>query len=311
MTQAHDADVSVCGLGPMGMPIARRLCTAKVNLTVWNRSPGRSAELGTSGASVAASPALAARRVVLTVLPDLPQVEEILRGEQGLLAGWHENRVSNPVLVIHGTTSPIDTAAFAERMRSEHEVIVVDAPLSGGTVGAAAGTLSIMVGGDAENVSALLPIFSLYGQTVRYFGPVGSGSLAKACNQIVVATTVAAIAESLSLAARAGLDRATVLEILDGGLASSEILRQKKDKWLHEDYSEGGSARNQLKDLRFVHDAAHALGLELPVAESVLHLFAEMDARGDGDLDHTGVIRAINGSSSRSASEGLMAQDGH
>ncbi|GAA1937693.1 2-hydroxy-3-oxopropionate reductase [Microbacterium aoyamense] len=285
--------VSICGLGPMGGPIAGRLLDAGSHLTVWNRTPSRTDPFVARGASFALTPSDAALPIVLTVLPDLPQVEGILAGDDGLLAGWAARGVSHPVLVVHGTTSPVDTAAFARTMEREHGVSVVDAPLSGGTIGAAAGTLSIMVGGDPMIARHAEPIFRLYGRVIRYFGPAGSGALAKACNQIVVASTVAAISEALSLAARAGLEKSTVIEILEGGLAASEVLRQKKSKWLSADYTEGGSAANQLKDLRFVEEAARELSIDLPVSTAVMSLFAEMVAAGEGELDHTGVIRVV------------------
>ena len=294
MTVATSGPVGICGLGPMGGPIAERLLSAGVALTVWNRSAEKAVTFGDRGATVAATPALAAAPIVLTVLPDLAQVESVLEQDEGLLVGWRRNRVVDPVLVIHGTTSPVATAAFAARVGAEHGVVVIDAPLSGGVVGAADGTLSIMVGGEADRARQLNSIFAVYGRTIRYFGPSGNGALAKGCNQIVVAATVAAISESLSLAARAGLDRDMVMDILEGGLANSEVLRQKRSKWIDGDYREGGSARNQLKDLQFVHDAAASFGIELSVADSVLDLFAQMVARGDGALDHTGVIRTIS-----------------
>lgn len=285
--------IALCGLGPMGAPIAERIVRSGTALTVWNRTDGRSATLSDLGATIAATPSQAAAPIVLTVLPDLAQVEEIVWRDDGLLAGWVAREIADPVLVIHGTTSPVSTAIFAQRMREDYGIIVLDAPLSGGTVGAAAGSLSIMVGGDAAHALALEPLFRAYGRVIRHFGPAGSGALAKACNQVVVASTVAAISESLALAERAGLDPAALIGILEGGLASSEVLRQKKSKWLEDDYMEGGSAANQLKNLRFVRESAESLAIELPVTDAVRTLFARMVERGDGELDHTGVIRTL------------------
>jgi 3-hydroxyisobutyrate dehydrogenase-like beta-hydroxyacid dehydrogenase len=283
----------------MGNPIAIRLLSSGVSLVVWNRTPTKSHALVAHGAAVASTPADAATQVVLTVLPDLPQVEDLVMRDDGLLRGWHERGIEEPILVIHGTTSPVATADFSQRLRDHHGIRVIDAPLSGGTVGAAAGTLSIMIGGDEPTATEIEPIFQPYGKVIRYFGAPGSGALAKACNQIVVAATVAAISESLSLASRAGLSRATVIEILEGGLAGSEVLRQKKAKWLADEYEEGGSAFNQLKDLRFVDEAAHSLNLELPVGDAVRGLFERMIANGDGELDHTGVIRTVQAGGER------------
>lgn len=286
-------EVGLCGLGPMGLPIAIRLAEAGAAPRVWNRTPGKAAEAVAAGAVEVERPAGAARPVTLTVLPDLPQVEELVFRADGLLAGWEEQGIGSPVLVVHGTISPVAVADFAERMLAEHGVRVVDAPMSGGTIGAARGTLSLMVGGEESAIAEVLPVFEHYGRTVRVFGASGTGALAKLCNQVIVASTVTAISEALLLARRAGLDQQALIEILSGGLASSEVLSQKSVKWLTDDYAEGGSGKNQLKDLRFVAEAARAQGLELPVAHVVEELFADMVESGSGDLDHTGIIQTI------------------
>ncbi|MGY4857331.1 NAD(P)-dependent oxidoreductase [Cryobacterium sp. AP23] len=289
--------LSLLGLGPMGGPMAANLLTRHGPIIVWNRSAGKAAALEPAGAVVAHTPAEAATEVTLTVLPDLPQVEGLLGGADGLLAGWTARGISAPVLVVHGTVSPIAVADFAERMLDQHSVIVVDAPLSGGTVGAEQGTLSIMIGGEPHAAERLRSVFSLIGSTIRYLGPSGSGAMAKACNQIVVAGVVAAVSEAMLLARSAGLDLDVVREILQGGLARSEVLEQKGDKWTHQEFSAGGSAKNQLKDLRFIADAAEANQLSLPTTTAVTRLFAQMVADGDGELDHTGVYLTIAKSS--------------
>ena len=286
--------LSLLGLGPMGAPMARNLLAAGP-LTVWNRTASRAAPFAELGAVVAPTPAAAAGDVVLTVLPDLVQVESLLMGEDGLLAGWRAAGIAAPVLVVHGTVSPIAVTALARRLAAEHGVQVVDAPLSGGTVGARDATLSIMVGGADEPVARVLPVFERLGRTVRHLGPSGAGATAKLCNQIVVAGTVAVVSEALLLARSAGLDPATVVELLQGGLARTAVLEQKSRKWLDEDFAEGGSARNQLKDLRFVAESAAAEGVALPTTAAVTALFERMIAEGDGDLDHTGVHRTLAG----------------
>jgi 3-hydroxyisobutyrate dehydrogenase-like beta-hydroxyacid dehydrogenase len=292
VTSAASPKVALCGLGPMGAPIAARILASGRRLTVWNRTAARAEPFAELGAVVAASPSAAAAPVVLTVLPDLAQVEEVLHGERGLAHGWRERGIDDPVLVIHGTTSPSATAAFAVRS-AEQGITVVDAPVSGGTVGARDGTLSIMLGGVEERARALLPLLRSYGRVITYFGPPGSGALAKACNQVIVAATVASVSEAVALARSGGIDAADLFPVLEGGLAGSEVIRQKKDNWIEERYADGGSGRNQLKDLGFVRDAADGAGLDLPVADAVRRLFERMVARGDGDLDHTGVIRAV------------------
>lgn len=286
------SDLAVIGLGPMGLPIARRLGVAGVETVVWNRTPGRAPAL--ESLRSVTTPADAAVGAVLTVLPDLPQVEEVLQGPDGLIAGWTRSDVSEPVLVIHGTVSPTAVVPFARRLHDDHGVRVIDAPMSGGTIGADAGTLTLMLGGDAETIASLMPVFEVYATSIARLGDVGAGSLGKACNQMIVASTVAAISEAIAVARRSDLDIDVLLTLLGGGLASSEILRQKGSRWRDEDFTGGGSGRNQLKDLGFALAVADDMGLKLTMTSAARDLFHLMVHHGDGDLDHTGVYRSVN-----------------
>lgn len=288
---AIHGSVALIGTGPMGAPIARNILAAGVPLTLWNRTPEKARAI--AGGSVAAFPAGAARDIVLTVLPDLPQVEALLQGDDGVLAGWQRAGIENPILVIHGTVSPVAVARFGEECRRKWGVTVVDAPLSGGTIGAEEGRLSIMAGGPRDAFERCAPLFSLYGVKVAWFGETGAGSTVKACNQIVVAATVTALAEAMALAAASGLDLADVQAVLAGGLANSEVLAQKGQRFIDQDFDGGGSARNQLKDLNFIAETAGDSGLELPLASCLHSVFEKMIAAGDGDLDHTGIYRTI------------------
>lgn len=291
--------VSLLGLGPMGEPMARNLLAGLGSLTVWNRTASKADGLEALGAVVAATPREAAADVTLTVLPDLPQLRELLDGHEGLLAGWAERGIEHPILVVHGTVSPVAVADFAAELARVHGVAVVDAPLSGGTVGAHDGTLSIMVGGDPSVLPVVLPLFTHVGRTVRVLGGSGAGELAKACNQIVVAGVVSAVSEAMLLARSSGLDLAVLRELLQGGLAATAVLRQKGDNWIDEDFAAGGSAKNQLKDLRFIEEATRERGLALPVTAAVTDLFQEMIDEGLGELDHTGVYLTIEGRGAR------------
>ncbi|MET1085767.1 MAG: NAD(P)-dependent oxidoreductase [Arthrobacter sp.] len=293
MSDYDRPSVALMGLGPMGEPMARRLLDGYGELTVWNRTASKAEALVGLGARVASSPFEAAADIVLTVLPDLSHVESLLPGEAGLVAGWAAKGIAGPVLVVHGTVSPGAVAAFGERMLRDHNVRVLDAPVSGGTIGAENGTLSIMVGGDEDALRSVTPAFQFMGKTIRHMGPGGSGALAKACNQIVVAGTVTAVSEAMLLARGGGLDPSVMLELLRGGLADSEVLRQKGQRWIDGDFTGGGSAQNQLKDLNFVLGAAATADLELPLSRIVRSLFEEMVARGDGAFDHTGILRTI------------------
>jgi len=280
--------IAVLGMGAMGLPMARNLARAGFPVTVWNRTPGRDGEARSAGAVAAATPAEAALPIVLTVLPDLPDVVEVLAGEHGLLAGWKKEGVEKPLLVVMGTVSPTAIRALGDRLP---DVRLVDAPVSGGDVGADAATLSIMVGGHADDVLRLRPYFAALGTTVRHLGPLGAGQLAKACNQIVVAATLTAVSEALALAVKGGLDPEVVVEVLGGGLAGSRVLDVKKEKWLTHDFAPGGRAVNQLKDLVFAVEAGREIGVPLPVTATVEQLYSAMCALGFGDDDHSGVYQ--------------------
>ena len=216
----------------------------------------------------------------------------VTRGALVLIAGWAAAGIERPVLVVHGTVSSVGVAALAARLATDG-IEVVDAPLSGGVAGAESGTLSVMVGGSDDAVARVWPVLSLVGSTVRHLGPSGAGETAKACNQVVVAATVTALSEALVLADAAGIDRTQLLELLGGGLADSEVLRQKRDRWLTGDFTGGGSTANQVKDLRFVAETASARGLALPLAATLLGVFEQAVADGDGDLDHSAVELAL------------------
>ncbi|WP_347108504.1 NAD(P)-dependent oxidoreductase [Paenarthrobacter sp. S56] len=283
--------VSLLGTGPMGAPIARNILSKGVPLTLWNRTADKARAI--EGGTVAGNPAGAAREIVLTVLPDLPQVQALLPGEQGLLKGWKDAGINHPVLVIHGTVSPVAVAKFAEECLHHWGVTVIDAPLSGGTIGAEEARLSIMAGGPRGVVERVMPLFELYSTTALWFGETGAGSTVKACNQIVVAATVTALAESMALAAAAGLDLEKVQKVLAGGLANSEVLTQKGQRWIDQDFEGGGSAKNQLKDLNFIAETAEQAGLQLPLARCLQSAFENMIAAGNGALDHTGIYETI------------------
>lgn len=281
------------GLGAMGAPMADAILGAGWPVTVWNRTAAKAAPLVERGADRARTPAEAARSIVLTMLTDLPQLEEVLRGDDGLLEGWRRNAVADPLLVVLGTVSPRGVADLAAELSNGFGVRVVDAPVSGGVIGAQEARLSIFVGGADDDVVRARPYLETMATAVRHLGPVGSGSLGKACNQLIVAGTIAAISEAMLLARRSGLDAAALLALLNNGLAGSELLRQKGTRWIQDDFSPSGAARNQLKDLRFAAAAADEQGLALPITSLVQNLFQLMVDTGDGDLDHTGLYRTI------------------
>jgi 2-hydroxy-3-oxopropionate reductase len=285
-----DEPVGFVGLGVMGRPMARNLLRAGHRVVVWNRSAGPAAELAAAGATVARTPAelAAATPVVLTMLPDLPQVEEVLRRDDGLLAGM----TRGSVLVVLGTVSPVAVRDLGARLEPAG-VAVVDAPVSGGDVGAEQATLSIMVGGRPEDVARVRPYLEAMGTTVDHLGPRGAGQLAKACNQIVVAASLTALSEALVLARRGGLDPQRVFAVLGGGLAASRVLEVKGPKLLGGDFRPGGAAAFQHKDLGFALAAAREEGVALPLTALVDQLYGAARWNGFGDDDHSVVVRVI------------------
>jgi 2-hydroxy-3-oxopropionate reductase len=282
--------VGFVGLGVMGRPMARNLVRAGHRVVVWNRSPEPAAELAAAGATVARTPAelAAAAPVVLTMLPNLPQVEQVLHRDGGLLAGMGRGSV----LVVMGTVSPVGVRELGARLEPAG-VSLVDAPVSGGDVGAEQATLSIMVGGRPQDVARVRPLLEDMGTTVDHLGPLGAGQLAKACNQIVVAATLTALSEALVLARKGGLDAQRVFAVLGGGLAASRVLEVKGPKLLGGDFRPGGAAAFQHKDLGFALAAARAEGVALPLTALVDQLYGAAVSSGFGDDDHSVVVRVI------------------
>jgi 2-hydroxy-3-oxopropionate reductase len=229
--------------------------------------------------------------IIFSVLPDIDQLRELL-DEQALNA-WAQR--TGTLLVVMSTTSPQKVRGLAEDL-AKYGIAVADAPLSGGDHGASNRSLSIMVGATEQSWERVRPVLDVLGKTVIRFGEPGSGSVAKLCNQMVVASTLTAIAEAVAVAERAGLDTAALADILAGGLAASAVLDAKRGKLLTAEYSLGGSAQNQLKDLHY----AQGLGLgPLPVLDTVTARFEEVVAAGLGQKNHAVVLEVYKGSDVR------------
>jgi 2-hydroxy-3-oxopropionate reductase len=242
---AVTTDVAVIGLGAMGLPIARNLARSGLGVQVAGRSPGALAEAAAAGAAPTPLAELASP-VVLTVLPDVPELRSVLdAGLREALA-----RRAGTTLVVMSTSAPDAVRALGEELAADGTV-VVDAPMSGGDIGATRGELTLFVGGDPAALEELRPVFAPIATTVTRFGPLGSGSLAKLANQIVVGGTIAALAEAAVLAERGGLDVDLLFDALEGGLADSAVLRTKARRMVSRDYSIGARSRYQLKDLDF------------------------------------------------------------
>ncbi|MFF0078798.1 NAD(P)-dependent oxidoreductase [Streptomyces canus] len=288
--------VGFVGLGAMGLPMAANLAKAGFDVLVWARGRIPLDAAVAAGCRAAGRPAdvAAGARTVITMLPDLPQVRDVSAGPDGLLAGLDTAAPAEAMdtLVVMGTVSPVAVRALAQELRS-FGVTVVDAPVSGGVTGARDATLSIMAGGTPYAVESVRPYLTAMGSTVRRMGDTGAGSLAKACNQLVVAGTLVALAEAVVLGEHGGLDPAALLEVLAGGLASSEVLAQKRRHLADSDFTPSGPARYLHKDLGFVLDSAAHAHVELPLSTSVARLYAAIDDRGLGDLDNSVVLRLL------------------
>ncbi|KRE66816.1 2-hydroxy-3-oxopropionate reductase [Arthrobacter sp. Soil736] len=284
------------GLGLMGAPMAANLLRNGWSVTAWNRSPAVLEDFRKRGGEVASDvAALRDEPVTVFMLPDLAYIEE---AAAGLLASWADNPPTlGTALVVMSSVSPEGVREFGRRVReaSAGNAVVVDAPVSGGTAGATEGTLAIMAGADNEaDFRRLLPLFEAMGTTVRLLGPLGAGSLAKACNQLIVGTTTAALAEAAELAERSGLEVAALYEVLAGGLAGSRVLDVLGPRLVRKDYTPTGPAKFMHKDLSFVVESAGAAGAAVPMARAGVELYAELKRQGLGDQDLAVVRKTIS-----------------
>lgn len=278
--------VSVIGLGPMGAPIAHSLLAAGREVTVWNRTSGVSAPFADRGAIVAAKVVDAAADVILSVLPDIDQLRTLL--DDSTLNTW-ASRARPPRLVVMSTTSPNKVKALADDLANLN-IHVADAPMSGGDVGARDKSLSIMVGAYDSDWEIISPILHDIGSTIVRFGRPGAGSVAKLCNQVVVAGTLTSLAEAFGLAEHAGLDLEALDRVFSDGLASSKVLDAKREKLLDHEYSLGGSATNQLKDLRYAISTARHYGAPAPLTQLLASQFQTINDLGRGHEDHSVVL---------------------
>ena len=284
--------VGFIGLGIMGRPMARHLLDAGFPLVVHSRSPEPVDELVAAGAASAGSPADTAgvSDVVITMLPDTPDVEHVLLGDDGVAS-----TVAAGALVIDmSTIDPGPTRRMAAALAAQG-VEMLDAPVSGGQKGAIEASLSIMVGGSPDAFARAMPLFEALGSNVVHIGPTGAGQIAKACNQLVVAATIEAVAEALVLAARAGADPAKVRAALLGGFAGSKILDVHGQRMLDRAFEPGFRARLHRKDARIVLDAAREAGSPIPAFEVVAaQLDRLVDDAGRGELDHAALFTLLD-----------------
>jgi 2-hydroxy-3-oxopropionate reductase len=281
-------NIAFIGLGIMGRPMALNLVRAGHALFVHARRAESMAPLIEAGAIGCASPAEAARQaeVVFTMVSDTPDVEQVVLGEAGVLAGTGPGAL----VVDMSTISPAASRKLAVRL-AEHRVGMLDAPVSGGEAGAVAGTLSIMVGGAVDAFARARPLLEVLGRNVVHIGGNGAGQVAKACNQVVIAQTLLGVGEAFLLAKAAGVDPAKVRAALLGGFANSRVLEVHGQRLLDGDYAPGFKASLHRKDMRIVLEAAHELGVALPGAAQFAQLLNALVGRGMGELDSSAVFQ--------------------
>lgn len=282
-------NIGFVGTGIMGSPIAGRLADAGYTVTAWNRTAEKASALADRGVSTAAraDETAAEADAVICMLSSGPTCDEILLGRGGVIAAMRPGAI----LVVMSSI-PVETAVAQSEEAAKRGVIYIDAPVSGGEKGAKEGTLAIMAGGDPDAIDAMRPMFAHLGRVTRV-GPVGTGELTKLANQLIVASNLCAVAEALTLAARGGADPACVREALLGGFADSTVFRQHGLRMVEENFVAGGPAKYQVKDTSTALGFARSRGLTLPVSEEVDRLFQAMVDNGDGDLDHSGIIREL------------------
>lgn len=282
--------VGFIGLGLMGKSMASNLLAAGYELTVHNRSRGAVDELVSEGAHAAEGPeeVAAASDVVITMLPDSPDVEKVVAGEGGVLAGLRRG-----ALIVDMSTISAGVTERLAGMAREREIGYVDAPVSGGDAGARDGTLSIMAGGAAEDFARARPLFEVMGETIVHVGEAGTGQVVKSCNQIVVGLTIGAVSEALVLGSKAGVSPEKILEVLGGGLAGNKLMEAKREKLLSHEFPPGFRAELHHKDLGIALDAGREYGVPLPGTAIMDQLFGVMEQRGLGSEDHSALIKVI------------------
>tara|TARA_R110002072_G_scaffold72824_8_gene173879 strand:+ start:1785 stop:2675 length:891 start_codon:yes stop_codon:yes gene_type:complete len=281
--------IAFIGTGIMGGPMAANLAKAGHQVRVWNRTPDKAHALTSLGIEVSETFQQAAEQadVVVVMLSSGPVCNEVILGPNGLLAAMKPHST----LVVMSSI-PVETAQQQAKAAAERGIGYLDAPVSGGEKGAQEGNLAIMVGGEVATFQRISTLLQVMGNPV-HVGPAGTGQLAKLANQLIVANTIATVSEAVLLAERGGADPAKVREALLGGFADSTILRAHAPRMIANDFAPGGPAKWQLKDTQTAIALAKELSLDLPVTSLVNSLFTDLVAHGDGELDHSALIREL------------------
>jgi 2-hydroxy-3-oxopropionate reductase len=288
--------IAFIGLGIMGGPMAANLVKAGFDVTGYNRSPAKIGRLVEAGGQGAESIADAVRDadVVATMVPDSPDVRAVLTAGDGVFA----NAPVNALIIDFSTIRP-DVAAELAADGRDRGFRMLDAPVSGGEAGAIEGALSIMVGGAAEDFAAAEPVFGAVGKTIVHVGPAGAGQTVKAANQLMVAGHLALLAEAVTFLEAHGVDTEAALRVLGGGLAGSTVLQRKGPAMLARDFTPGFRIALHDKDMGIVTAAAREAGVVIPLGAVAAQLVASLKAQGDGDLDHSALLKLVQQLSGR------------
>jgi 2-hydroxy-3-oxopropionate reductase len=282
-------NIGFIGLGLMGAPMARNLAKAGHALHVWSRRPQALAEVAKSPTYTvhdSAAAVAAASEVVFTMVADSPDVHQVILGDGGVAEGGKPG-----LIVVDMSTIAPETAREVAAALFERGIDFLDAPVSGGEVGAINAQLTIMVGGEQEIFDRVKPLLDLLGKSITLIGGSGAGQVAKACNQIITGVGVCAVAEAINFAHKTGVDAESMREVLLGGFAASRILDLHGQRMLKRNFVPGFKAWMHQKDLRIVMDAAHSQHLSLPAAAAALQLYTGMVGSGRGDEDTTAMLK--------------------
>ena len=293
MQSINDQTIGFIGLGLMGRPMCRNLLSTGAKLIVANRSPQPCKDMAEAGATSVASPAEMASlaNVIIIMVADTPAVESVLLGDNGLIHSLQKNSL----VIDMGTTSVPATYRFGEMIEKKHGHYV-DAPVSGGTIGAESGNLTIMAGGTETAFAKALPILKVLGDHITHVGATGAGQVAKAANQVIVGLNIGAVAEAFALAKAAGVQPAKVREALQGGFADSRILEVHGKRMVDADYTLGARSTTQRKDMHQAVEFAASLGLDMPATTLSRTLYDQLIEQGGSDLDHAALFKLLDAS---------------
>lgn len=290
MSTATLPRLGLIGAGIMGKPMGLNLLKAGYSLGVYARRPETTTDLVNAGAQFHSTPAALAAEadLIITMVSDTPDVEAVLFGEQGIITGAQAG-----LLVIDmSTISPVATKEMAQRLASQH-IRMLDAPVSGGEAGAIAGTLTIMVGGQAADFAEALPVLSALGKTITLIGEHGAGQVVKACNNLIIAQTVIAVSEAFALAQASGVDLEKMRTALAGGFAGSKVMEIHAKRIIENNYAPGFKAKLHAKDMRIAANTIHTLDLNLPSSQLAIAYMQQLVEQGKGELDSSALAKIV------------------